>query len=140
MRVTAQVEINEGRLDAEAGPILRRKHASITRQINTQAKANVPVRTGALGRSGEELPQTYRPFRVSGGVKFGGGAEDVDYAAAVHEGTRAHVIRARGASALHFFMGSREVFAKSVFHPGTKARPFLRNAGMQVVASDPDIH
>lgn len=140
MRIHARVEINEAGLERQAGPILRGKHRSLTRRIANQARANVPVRSGALGRSIEELPQTYRPFRASGGVKAGGGFERVNYAAAVHEGSRPHIIRARNAGALHFFWQGREVFRKSVFHPGVRARPFLRNAARQVVASDPDIH
>ena len=43
-------------------------------------------------------------------------------------GTRAHIIRAKKAKALHFFTGGKEVFAKYVNHPGTKPYPFLRPA------------
>lgn len=134
-RITARVSISEAGLESQAGPILRRKHRSLTRRIANQARADVPVRTGNLGRTIGELPQTYRPFRVSGGVEA-----TADYAAAVHEGSRPHIIRARNAQALHFFWNGREIFRKSVFHPGTRSRPFLRNAGERVVATDPDVH
>jgi hypothetical protein len=132
--VTARITIDEAALERESGAHLRRKHRSLTRRIANQARSTVPVRTGNLGRTIGEMPQVYTPFHVSGGVEA-----TADYAAAVHEGSRPHVIRARRADVLHFWSHGREVFRKSVFHPGTRARPFLRNAGQRVVASDPDI-
>lgn len=48
-----------------------------------------------------------------------------DYAAPVHEGSRPHKIVAKKAKALKFNMGGRTVFAKSVWHPGTLANPFI---------------
>jgi HK97 gp10 family phage protein len=50
---------------------------------------------------------------------------NVSYARFVHDGTAPHVIEAKSAPALHFFMGGAEVFARRVNHPGTKPRPFL---------------
>ncbi|AXN53296.1 tail assembly chaperone [Mycobacterium phage Thonko] len=135
MAVTARITINEPALERESGTIIRRKHRSLTRRIATQARADVPVRTGNLGRMMEESPQVYRPFHVSGGVE-----NKADYAAPVHEGSRPHVIRARNAQFLHFWSGGVEYFRRSVFHPGTRARPFLRNAAERIVALDPDIY
>lgn len=134
-RVTARITIDEAALERESGEHLRRKHRSLTRRIANQARADVPVRTGNLGRTIGELPQTYTPFHVDGGVEA-----TADYAAPVHEGSRPHVIRARRAEFLHFWWHGREVFRKSVWHPGVRARPFLRNAGRRVVATDPDVH
>lgn len=134
-RIHARIEIDEAALERESGIILRRKHRSLTRRIANQARADVPVRTGNLGRTIGELPQTYTPFHVSGGVEA-----TADYAAPVHEGSRPHVIRARRAEYLHFWWHGREMFRKSVFHPGSRARPFLRNAGERVAATDPDVH
>jgi len=133
-RVTARIEINEPVLERESGIILRRKHRSLTRQIATEARVRVPVLTGNLGRTIGELPQTYRPFHVDGGLEA-----TADYAAVVHEGSRPHRITARRAEYLHFWWRGREVFRKSVWHPGTRPRPFLRNAMEAVVARDPDI-
>lgn len=134
-RVTARITIDEAALERESGEHLRRKHRSLTRRIANQARADVPVRTGNLGRTIGELPQTYTPFHVDGGVEA-----TADYAAPVHEGSRPHVIRARRAEFLHFWWHGREVFRKSVWHPGVRARPFLRNAGRRVVATDSDVH
>lgn len=136
MPVTARIHINEPELERQSGAIFRGKHRSLTRRIATQARADVPVRTGNLGRTIGELPQRYRPFHVDGGVEA-----TADYAAAVHEGSRPHRIVARHAQALHFFFWhGREIFRKSVWHPGVRSRPFLRNAARRVAASDPDIH
>lgn len=116
-RITARVEIDEAALERESGRDLRAFHRSLTRRIANQSRADVPVRTGNLGRTIGELPQVYVPFHVSGGVEA-----TADYAAPVHEGSH-----------------GREVFRKSVWHPGTRARPFMRNAARRVVAEDPRI-
>lgn len=127
--------VNPAGLEQQMHPIMRRTHASLTRQIATQAKVNVPVKTGHLGRSIREDPQKFvGPFHVTGGV-----TAHARYAAAVHEGSRPHLIRPRRAKALHFFVGGREVFTKLVRHPGSKGRPFLMNAARQVIAADPRI-
>jgi len=43
-------------------------------------------------------------------------------------GTRPHVIRPVRARALRFTVGSQTVYARVVFHPGTKPNNFLREA------------
>lgn len=139
MGVTVKIDIDHAALERESGVLFRRKHRSLTRRIATQARADVPVDTGALGRSIMEMPQQYVPFRVSGGVEAGGGAEGVHYAAPVHEGRGARVIRAKNAKYLHFWWQGREYFKKQVFQGPMKPRPFLRNAASRVFATDPDI-
>lgn len=134
-----RVEINEAALDRESGEIFRGFHRSLTRRIANQARADVPVDTGALGRSIAEMPQVSTPFRVDGGVEAGGGAENVRYAAPVHEGRRARVIRARNAQYLHFWWKGREIFTREVHQGPMKGRPFLRNAGRRIAATDPRI-
>jgi hypothetical protein len=136
IRVTrVDFKVNRAGLEAQAAPILRRFHSSLTRRIATQARVDVPVRTGHLGRSIREDPQRFvGPFRVTGGV-----TAHARYAAAVHEGSRPHVIRARPGKALSFMWHGERVFFRKVNHPGTRARPFLRNAAARVVASDPRI-
>lgn len=78
-------------------------------------KAAAPVRSGKLRRS---INTRVEQKRVVVGT-------DVSYAAAVHEGTRAHVIRPSSKSVLRFETARGIVFAKEVRHPGTKARPFM---------------
>ncbi|WP_235718302.1 hypothetical protein [Mycolicibacterium goodii] len=102
--------------------------ASLLRRSANQARADVPVRTGNLGRTIGEGPIMFTgPRTVHGSIHA-----KADYALYVHEGTRPHVIRPRRAQALRFQVGGRTVFARLVRHPGTRARPFLRNAAMRV--------
>jgi HK97 gp10 family phage protein len=51
----------------------------------------------------------------------------VDYALYVEFGTQPHIIRPKNKKALHWKNGKKDVFAKEVHHPGTKAQPFIRN-------------
>lgn len=136
-RFRAGFRVNEAGLARQVQPILRRTHSSLTRRIHAQAVADVPVRTGHLGRSHRELPQVFRsPFHVSGGV-----GAFATYAAPVHEGSRAHRITAKNGKALRFIGSSGDaVFRRSVWHPATRARPWLLNAARRVVATDPRVH
>lgn len=68
-------------------------------------------------------------MRVAGSIIYI--ESNVAYAEYVHDGTRPHVIRARG-RALRFVVGGRVVYARSVQHPGTRARPFLTRALQEV--------
>lgn len=133
-RISVSIEINEAELERQSGEIFRGFHRSLTRRIANQARVAVPVRTGNLGRSIGEMTQTYVPFHVGGGVEA-----TADYAAPVHEGSRPHTIRARNAQFLRFMWHGQEVFRKSVWHPGAKARPFLRLSGERVAAEDEHI-
>ncbi|AWN04227.2 hypothetical protein PBI_SOUR_26 [Gordonia phage Sour] len=131
-RIRADFELDEAALAAQVGPMLRARTRDLTRKIANQARQRVPVRTGNLGRSIIEDPVTMAgPFRAEGGV-----TARAHYAAAVEMGTRPHVIRARNASVLRFNVGSRTIFATEVHHPGTRPRPFLRNAAEQVIAAE----
>lgn len=58
------------------------------------------------------------------------------YSLFVHEGTEPHLISAKPGGVLAFSMHGETVFATSVNHPGTKARPFLRDALVQVAATE----
>lgn len=53
---------------------------------------------------------------------------DAPYARVVTDGSRAHRIEPRNARALHWMEGGRDVFARSVNHPGTRPNPFPRKA------------
>ena len=124
-----------GSLDSAVTPLLRTRLASIQRQIANQARADVPVLTGNLGRTIRERSITQpAPLIVEGGVDAGG--RDAPYAPFVHQGTRPHVIMPRNARALRFEVGGRTVFARRVNHPGTRARPFLKNAADRVIARE----
>lgn len=131
-RVSVNIHLDERKLNDRVEAIGRRRMASLQRRIANQARADVPVRTGNLGRTiGEGRIFRSGPRTIHGSVHA-----KADYALYVHEGTRPHVIRPRRAQALRFQIGGRTVFAKLVRHPGTKARPFLRNAAQRIVAQE----
>lgn len=133
--------LDRGVVEREAQLIMARKAASLTRRISAQAKANVPVKTGNLGRSIQEDPLQVVGMTVRTGV-----TATADYAAMVHDGTRPHIIRPRSTGmgphpegapgALKFQIGGRTIFARSVRHPGTKPRPFLKNAMDEVMRQE----
>lgn len=96
-----------------------------SRIVATRAKVLVPVDTGRLrssirntvSRSGDAVADIHT---------------NVDYAPFVELGTRPHIIRARNAQALRFRWHGRTFYAKSVHHPGTPAKSFLRRALREV--------
>lgn len=131
MGVSASVELNEPELDRQVLAFERRKMAAWQRRTVTQARQDVPVRTGNLGRTiGEGRIGVAGPRTVTGSAHA-----TAHYAAPVHEGARPHIIRPRTAKALRFEIGGRVVFAAMVRHPGMRGRPFLRNAGVRVAAT-----
>lgn len=126
--VTGTFTIDRDTLGKQSAEIMSRKLQSVLRQIVNEAKVRSPVRTGELKRSIKADPVTATgPFTVEGSV-----TAETEYAAAVHEGTDPHVIRAKNVRALKFDVGGKTVFRRSVNHPGTRPRPFLRNAAEQV--------
>jgi hypothetical protein len=130
MAVSYTLTIDEPELTTQVGGHAHRECARLSRRTATQARQDVPVRTGNLGRQiGEGPVSMVGPKTAHGSVH-----DNADYALYVHEGTSPHVIRPRNAKALRFDVGGRTVFAQLVHHPGTKARPFLLNAGRRVAA------
>jgi hypothetical protein len=117
----------EGRLFTRGGPV----YIGVNRFANrvlVRAQAHAPERTGALKRSLRKIA-VFTPR----GMTFQVGS-DLDYAEAVHEGTRRHVIRPRNGKVMAFDVGGRTVFARQVVHPGSKGDPFLRRALAEEVA------
>lgn len=128
-RASARFIASEGGRDAEINAILQRRMRQIIRLVAADARVNAPVDTGRMAQAIKEDPIVSEgPFRVIGGV-----TSHAPYSAFVHMGTRPHVIRPRNASALRFQSGGQTVFASSVNHPGTRARPFLTNAVARVL-------
>lgn len=79
-------------------------------------------RTGALQQA-----TTYKVIRTSGG-KLVRISNALDYAPAIDRGAKPHVITAKRARFLRFFVNGSPVFRRSVRHPGNKPYRFLRNA------------
>ena len=90
-------------------------------------------------RSGNLMNSHIRtPIAISGKKITAGIENTAEYALFVHEGTKPHVIRPRRQKALYFVSPGRPpwrpgpVFTKLVHHPGTKPRPWLRMAALEV--------
>lgn len=118
------------RAEAELEVQLPRALAFIGDKVVNDARRTTLFRdrTSALRRSILRGP-------VEGSVSAGdlrielraGGARMV-YAAAIHDGSRAHDIVPKRRHTLRFVKGSDFVFTRRVRHPGTAARPFLTEA------------
>ena len=98
----------------------------ITRQTLNRSAVLCPVDTGRLRASGS-MRIAERGSAVVGQVEY-----TANYAAAVHNGTRPHVIVPRRGRYLRFQVGGRTVYARRVQHPGTPARPYLATALVEV--------
>lgn len=128
----AEFRVNQAALNDQIRAIGRARMASLQRRIANQARQDVPVKTGNLGRSvGEGRIGFTGPRTITGSVHAA-----APYAAAVHEGRRARVIVPRRASALRFQIGGRTVFAKMVRQGPVRGRPFLLNAARRIASRE----
>ncbi len=102
----------------------------VTRRTLNSSAILCPVDTGRLRASGR--------MKVGIGRRGPTGTVEypVKYAAAVHDGTTTHTIRARKKKALKFQVGGRTVIVKSVVHPGSQGRPFLTMAAERVASAE----
>ncbi len=95
-------------------------------QIHLQRKVDENLKSGKFGikTDGGRLAAsiTTSPVYRVGDSLMGIVGTNLKYARIQEEGgkTSAHVIRAKNADALHFFIGGKEIFRKSVNHPGSK--------------------
>lgn len=114
---------SDGQINAVASRAALPEIVKITRKVLNRARVLAPVRTGRLRSSGR-MDILITSVGPTGKVTF-----PVSYARFVHEGTRAHVIRAKKKKALKFKgAGGGFVYRRKVNHPGTKARPFVEDA------------
>ena len=127
MRVSrVDLDISEGRARAIAIGLAAPEVAKVTRQVLNRAKVLAPVRTGRLRASGKmDLKVTYNG--PTGSVSF-----TVKYAEWVHDGTRPHIIRAKKKKVLRFQVAGKVLYRPLVHHPGTRPRPFLARALLEV--------
>jgi hypothetical protein len=105
-----------------------RRVLDVTRQTYNRANVLTPVDTGNL-RAHNQMTAS-RTGNGARGLVY----NDAEYAAVVHDGSGPYTIRPRTKKALRFTVGGQVVFAKSVRHPGTRARPWLARAGREVAA------
>ncbi len=125
-----EMSLGDVRIDADelaafvrdgGGPVVRDLMRRAT-NVQTGARALVRKRTRATERS------ITKRIDVRGGVPVAIIQATTEYAFFEHEGTRAHLIRARRRKALRFPAGGGLVFATVVRHPGTTGSKFLLNA------------
>lgn len=134
--VHQQALIDMGR--PPAGPVYR-KWLMIMAKIDAKAKMKltndmVNVRTGNL-RSSQQPPVVV----LVGNRIIGSCVNRASYAAFVHEGTAPHDIPMGGVPGdkilTGWSYGGAPVFTPVVHHPGTAARPWLRDALVEVIHS-----
>ena len=119
----ARIRLDRAELNRTITNASRRELREASRQVVNRARILAPVRTGRLRSSIRAEPPRF--FSLRGSVTVG---SDLEYAAAVNDGTRPHVIRPRRAKVLRFSVGGQVVFARLVNHPGTKGTKFLDKA------------
>jgi hypothetical protein len=125
----ARIRLDRANLNRTLTNASRTELKEAGRQVVNRAKILAPVRTGRLRssiRAGDP-----RIFSLRGSLTVG---SDLEYAAAVNDGSRPHIIRPRSKQVLRFNVGGRIVFAKVVHHPGTKGTHFLDRALREVAA------
>jgi len=128
----AKVTINKGALNqvlyGSGGPVYRHIAESGLR-VQQEARRLVSgpllnVRTGR-GRAGIV---SRMGVNGRGPVATISTSPETGYMAALHEGTRPHIITPKNARVLAFKVGGKQVFAQIAHHPGTTPRRFLLEA------------
>ena len=124
IEVTGLAELNRvlqqlpGRVEAN---VLRGGLRAGQKEILEAAKANVPIKSGAL-RDSLKIKTSNRKGKVS--ATLSAGNKKVYYAHMVEFGTAKHFIKPKKAKSLFFAGLARKV----VDHPGVNAQPFMRPA------------
>ena len=126
----ARVRLDRANLNRTLTNASRSELREAGRQVVNRARILVPVRTGRLRSSIRADPP--RIFSFRGSLTVG---SDLEYAAAVNDGSRPHIIRPRTKQVLRFQVGGQTVFARVVHHPGTKGVHFLDRALREVAAA-----
>lgn len=118
-----RVQINAAAIQRMGAAAALREVTDITRRTFNRANILTPVDTGRLRAGNGWHVQIVSPTRVVGEV-----FNHTAYAAAVHDGSRAYVVRPRRRKALRFTMAGRVVFARRANIPARRGRPWLLRA------------
>jgi hypothetical protein len=144
-----KIILKDIKITVDRGAATRVARIEAIRRINdycrktlNQAIVDCPVDTGNL-RAHHRMKVRASSTRVVGQVY-----NDANYAAAVHDGSAPHTIRGRrmrkmtkgskrrGPKALRFVINGEVVFRRSVRHPGSSGKPWLRDAARKTAASE----
>jgi hypothetical protein len=125
--VTNRVEIFKAVANKVALDKAEQEVRDCTRAVYARANVLTPVDTGNLRAHNRMLPTRRAATKVTSGVE-----NRARYAAAVHDGAKAHTIRARRKKALRFRVGGKTVIVRQVRHPGNRGRPWLTRALREV--------
>lgn len=123
----ARIRLDRANLNRTFKSQGKREGDKAARAVVNRAKVLCRVDTGRLRASIRVERRSLLGLRMRWTV-----GSDVEYAAAVNDGTRPHKITAKNAQALRFRWNGKTVIVKSVQHPGTKAKPFLDRALAEV--------
>lgn len=116
------IKNNTNAVLAESDRLIRQKLeiASLLVERTAKLPGYCPVKTGAARRT---ITHKIAPDGKSAKV-----GSNIEYFPIIEMGSRAHVIRPKTAKVLHFKVGGKDIFAKSVQHPGTPAYAPLRRS------------
>lgn len=121
-RAQIRLDLNSSAINQLGLDEARRRVADMTRATFNRAVVLTPVDNGLL-----RLSNRMRLYSA-GSIAYGEVFNQVEYAAAVHNGARPRTIVPRRKKALKFTMNGRTVFAKSVEWPGMRPQPWLSTA------------
>lgn len=122
--------LNRSALQAVVRKESTRSLLKAQRRVLAKAVTMSPRSPIATHSSSGQLRQSHHagPVRLSSRGAQADIVAEQSYAMAVHEGSRPHVIRPRRAKVLAWKGAKGMVFARTVHHPGAKAKPWLLNA------------
>lgn len=131
MATSYDLSIDTAALNKAGMDLAFRRVTDTTRRVLNRAIVLTPVDTGNL-RAQNKSSVRRATLKVTGRVW-----NSTSYAAAVHDGSRAHTIRPKRKKALRFVVaGNRVVFARSVQMPARRGRPWLFRALTEVAGRE----
>lgn len=110
------------RVPEQVKALIARGVTEMTEEIAGAVREELPSRTGTTRRSVRAVYGQQDGDAVVARVVIGGAG------ALLLGGTRAHVIEPNRARALRFVVNGQVVFAKRVYHPGTRPDPYVNRA------------
>lgn len=130
IKLKLRATVDRGVARTEAARIGTPAVTSVTRKVLNQAVLSCPVDTGLM-RSYHGMTVTTMATRVKGEVLC-----RAKYARAVHDGSGPHTIRAKSGKVLRFRTSDGIVYRRSVRHPGSAGRPWMRESAERVAAEE----